>query len=198
MLLSLLIQRRTWPRWATRLAGILIATLLTSVGARLTIELPWVPVTLQVLGVLFAGLALGPGDGAASQILYLGLIAIGFPVDAGALGPAALLRPSAGYLFAFVPAAYVTGWLSTRWSISLVGSLLSALAGVAVIYAVGVAVLTLGFLNGDWATGFSVGVAPFLAVDAAKAVVAATLARGAHRLLTPEPSNRSGADGPQP
>jgi len=46
---------------------------------------------------------------------YLAEGAIGLPVFAGPVGGLApLIGPTAGYLFGFVAAAFVTGWLSER------------------------------------------------------------------------------------
>lgn len=150
---------------------------LTAVMARITIPLPNtpVPVTLQVMGVMLAGLMLGARAGALSQLAYLSAVAIGLPLDAYGLGPAALAGPTAGYLWAFVPAAFLVGLIAERapWR-SFVARLLASLAGVAVIYAVGatwlaVAVPGIDSLAAVWAAG----VAPFILFDIGKAVVAA-------------------------
>jgi biotin transport system substrate-specific component len=156
------------------------------VGARLTLELPFtpVPITLQVLAVLLAGLALGARDGALSQAAYVGAMTAGLPIDAGGLGTAVWARPSAGYLIGFVAGAFVAGWLAEigdRRSRTI--RFVAALGGVAVIYAVGAAWLTYGFLAGDWAQGWLLGVAPFIVVDVAKAIIASALAEGARAAL---------------
>lgn len=157
---------------------------LTALGARLTIDLQPVPITLQVLAVLLAGLTLGAKDGALSQLAYLAALTAGLPIDAGGLGTLAWARPAAGYLVGFVLAAYTAGWLAERgfgrWTAL---RFLAGLAGLAVLYAVGAGWLTLVYLGGDWAQGWALGIQPFLVIDVAKAVLATVLAEGAQRWL---------------
>jgi biotin transport system substrate-specific component len=163
---------------------------LTAVSARATLELPFtpVPVTLQVLVVLLAGLALGPVDGAASQLAYLAAIAAGLPLDARMLGPAVWAAPTAGYLVGFVPCAYAAGWVAERLRGRVRGGdLLGGAAGILALYLIGASWLTFGFLRGDLAKGIAAGVAPFLLLDLLKAAAAGLLsgsARGAFRALT--------------
>jgi len=158
---------------------------LTALGARVTLPLEPVPITLQVLAVLLAGLTLGAKDGALSQLAYLVAITAGLPLDAGGLGTLVWARPSAGYLVGFVAGAFAAGWLAERglgrWTLL---RFVAGLAGVAVIYTVGAAWLTYGFLGGDWTKGWAFGIAPFLAVDATKAVIATLLAEGTRAWLT--------------
>jgi biotin transport system substrate-specific component len=71
-----------------------------------------VPITLQTLGVMLAGCALGPVRGGAAVLLYLLLGAIGLPVFAEhSSGFGVFTGPSAGYLIAFPVAAVVGGVL---------------------------------------------------------------------------------------
>ena len=108
---------RTLPTDKTRIVvGVLIFAALTALTARFSFRLPFtpVPITLQVLAVLLAGLVLGARGGAASQLTYLGMILVGLPFTASGLaGPAAFFSPTAGYLLAFVPAAFVVGSAGT-------------------------------------------------------------------------------------
>ena len=162
-------------------AGVLLFATLTALAARISFRLPFtpVPVTLQVLVVLLAGLTLGPRGGAASQLSYLAAIALGLPLTANAVGgPAAFLGPTAGYLLAFAPAAYVVGLLiRPGWR-----TYSALLAGVAVIYAGGWSWLAVS-LGGDWGAAWRGGVLPFIGTDLAKAVLAAVLADSARRLI---------------
>lgn len=71
-----------------------------------------VPITLQTLAVLLAGAVLGPWRGAAAVGLYLAVGTAGAPIFSDRTGgPGAWLGPTAGFLAAFVIAAFVTGWL---------------------------------------------------------------------------------------
>lgn len=145
-----------------------------------------VPVTLQVLVVLLAGMVLGARDGALSQFAYLGLLALNLPVDAAASGLSALTGATAGYLISFAPAALVTGLLAERAGDRLLLRWASGLAGVAVIYVSGVIVL--GAVTGmEWGALWAAGVAPFVLLDALKAVIAAGLSEGLRALIVRMP-----------
>jgi biotin transport system substrate-specific component len=185
MLLSRIQLRSSNPA-LVRAAAIVLFAALTALGARITIPLPFtpVPITLQVMMVLLAGLTLGAKDGALSQIVYIVTIIVGLPLDAKGLGTAVLISATAGYLIAFIPAAFVTGWLAEKgargnraWSVA------ASLIGVAVIYLIGTAWLTLGFLGGDFSKGWALGVAPFVVVDVIKALIAAGGAEGLRTLI---------------
>ncbi|MBD8043721.1 biotin transporter BioY [Arthrobacter sp. Sa2BUA2] len=72
-----------------------------------------VPITLQTLAVMLAGLILGPLRGAAAVGLYLVAGLAGLPVFSGFSGGLGVLAgPSAGYLLSFPLAALVVGLLS--------------------------------------------------------------------------------------
>jgi biotin transport system substrate-specific component len=175
--------RRLGAARLTYAGGVALFAAFTALTARVTIPLPFtpVPITLQVMAVLLAGLVLGPRGGAISQLAYLAAVAAGLPLDARGLGPVALLGPTAGYLLGFAPAAFVAGWLARRlWDV-WAGRFVAALAGVAVIYACGLAWLTpsAGSLRAAW----MLGVAPFILVDLGKALVSAAVASSGRTLL---------------
>ena len=167
---------------AYRLASIGAFTLLTILSARISIPMQPVPFTLQNLAVLLAGLILGARDGALSQIAYLVLIAVGLPVDAKGVGAAALLGPTAGYLFGFVGAAFVAGLLVERGATRLWQRWLAGIAGTLVIYLCGLLVLK-AVTGLTWDTAWTAGVAPFIVLDLLKAVIAAALSEGGRALL---------------
>ena len=178
----------TAPRFRTshlvQLMGIVLFVALTAVAARVTIPLPFtpVPITLQVMAVLLAGLVLGPRAGAASQLVYLIAIAAGLPLDAKALGSAALTGPTAGYLIGFVPAAFATGWLIKRLPAARVSRFLGAVVGLAVIYAAGI--VWLAPAVGGLRTAWMLGIAPFILFDLGKALVAAAVAESGRLFLS--------------
>ena len=178
MLLSHIQARSSNPA-RVRIAAIVGFAALTALAARITLYLPGnpVPITLQVMAVLLAGLVLGAKDGALSQILYLATITIGLPFDANGLGAAAWASPTAGYLIGFVAGAFVAGYLAQR-GLRRNRSLRFAagMAGVAAIYFIGALWLTYGFLGGDWSKGWTLGIAPFIAIDIVKAIAASVLA----------------------
>ena len=159
------------------LAGLFAA--LVSLGA--LVSVPFfgpVPFTLQVAFVLLAGLLLGARLGALSMIVYL-LVGLVAPVYAqGASGPGALVGPAGGYLFGFVIAAGLVGWLSGRFSPrTLRSGVLIALAGLVPIYAVGATWLGLQLHSASFRVVVWGGIAQFVPGDVVKAVVAALVAR---------------------
>ena len=184
----LLTQARTFlsTRTLARLAAVGAFAALSALSARLAIPLPFtpVPVTLQVLAVLLAGLVLGPRDGALSQLAYLAAITAGLPLDARMLGPAVWLTPTAGYLVGFVAGAFAAGWVSEHARGHLPGAeLLACAVGIFAIYAMGATWLTVFFLHGNLAAGFAAGVAPFIVIDALKAALAAILSGTGRRAM---------------
>jgi biotin transport system substrate-specific component len=178
--LSLYFNQTMWRTVAT----IAIFAALTALTARITIYLPFspVPITLQTLAVVLAGLVLGARGGAMSQLAYLGLIAVGLPFDANGVGPAAFFGPTAGYLIGFVPAAFVAGYLAERFSAkSWWGNFAAALVGMLAIYLVGF--LWLGIMIGSMEKAIMVGVLPFIVLDLVKAGIAAGVAESGKLLL---------------
>ena len=81
-----------------------------------------VPITLQTLGVMLAGVVLGGYRGALAVTLYIVLGLVGLPIFAEhSSGFAVLAGPSAGFLLGFIPGAFVTG-LIARANSSATGS----------------------------------------------------------------------------
>jgi biotin transport system substrate-specific component len=185
-------QTRTIPssRALARALAVGAFAALTAVSARATLNLPFtpVPVTLQVLVVILAGLVLGPRDGALSQLAYLAAISAGLPLDARMLGPAVWATPTAGYLAGFTACAFAAGWVARRARGRIPGAeLLGGAAGILALYLAGASWLTIAFRQGDIARGIAAGVAPFLLIDGLKAAAAALLSgsgRGAFLALT--------------
>ncbi len=166
-----------------RAVVIIGASLLTALAAQWEVRLPWtlVPITGQTLAVVAVGAALGSRAGAAAMLLYLAEGAMGLPVFAGgAAGPAVLVGPTAGYLFGFVPAAYVAGALAERgWDRSLWRATLALLIGSLPIFALGLA----------WLSRFvpapallAQGLTPFIAGDIVKSFIGAGVLSGLWRL----------------
>lgn len=160
---------------------------LTYLGSQVSIYLPFtpVPITLQVLTVILAGLILGPRLGVLSQVEYVMAGVLGAPVFAGGKsGIVALAGPTGGYIVGFVFAAFVTGTVyrvyrrRNDWSIFL-----SAATGVATIYIFGATWLAILFVLSGLSIFESIGksmmlgVVPFIGVDSLKIIVAAIFMR---------------------
>ncbi len=182
---------------ATRIAA---ANLLLALCAHVAIPIPGnpVPFTLQTFGVLLVAVLLGSRRAAIVTSLYLLEGAMGLPVfqPFGLPGAARLLGPTAGYLWAYPPAALVTGWFAERlnWkdrSWVNVGPLaLAVLAGHAIILTGGWAwlaaipqVAAAGSIPAaGWARAFAIGVLPFLLDAIIKTALVVTVARGMDRV----------------
>ncbi len=119
----------------TVLTGVFAALL--AVLSQIAIPLPTgVPITLQTFAVALCGYVLGPGMGALSVGVYLALGAVGLPVFAGfSGGVGAFVGMTGGYLWAFLPMAYLCG-LGAAQGKKLVALALSV-AGLAVCHVCG-------------------------------------------------------------
>lgn len=158
--------------------AVVIFSLLTALGAHVAVPLGLtpVPMTLQTLFVLLAGVLLGPVAGASSQLLYLALGALGVPVFAmGGAGLPWLLGPTGGYLMAFPMAAALSGWIAGREG-RPVRTTAALLAGTAVIFALGAAWLS---VVTELQSGglFAAAVLPFLPGAAVKVAIGVVVAR---------------------
>jgi biotin transport system substrate-specific component len=115
---------------------------LTAVGAFIKIPIPHVPLTLQTLMVMLAGLILGSRLAALSQLLYLTIGLLGLPIFAQGGGPGYFMQPSFGFLVGFIPGAYVIGRMVERAEkLSFPRTLAALLLGQAAIYTLGLAYL---------------------------------------------------------
>lgn len=151
---------------------------LTTLGAYAAIPLPWtpIPMTLQPLFVLLAGLVLGPTLGATSMVSYVVLGAVGLPVFAGGqAGIAWLMGPTGGFILAFPAAAFVTGWLAESKDSGTVRLLAALVGGLAVIYLGGTAQLAL-LMGRTVADALALAVVPFLVGDVIESLVALAIA----------------------
>lgn len=153
-------------------------SLLTALGAQIIVPTIPVPFTLQTFFVLLSGALLGPRKGAAAQMSYLAMGATGLPVFAGfAGGFPYLLGPTGGYLIAFPFAAWVTGMLLhetslIRWLPRYAAGLTAMIAGLVVIFAMGVTQLNFILLH-DWTTSIAAGFVSLQIWDAVKLAAAA-------------------------
>ena len=84
-------------------------TALSAIGAFIRIPVPLVPFTLQITFTTLAGLLLGSKKGAISVAVYVLMGLIGIPVFTQGGGFSYVLKPSFGFLVAFIIGAFVTG-----------------------------------------------------------------------------------------
>ena len=171
---------------AVRAAAVLAVTLLTAVAAQISIPLPFTPVpfTLQPMVVLLGGAALGARLGMSSQILYLAVGLAGLPVFAASpvlpQGIGRLLGPTGGFLMSYPFAAFVAGYLAERgFDRRYLTSVAAMAAGLAIVFATGVAWLAWGVPHAGLSLALASGLYPFLPADVAKVLIAATALPGA-------------------
>ncbi|MFQ5599016.1 MAG: biotin transporter BioY [Candidatus Krumholzibacteriia bacterium] len=170
--------------WTRDLVLILGTSFATGLLAQVAIRLPWTPVpwTLQPLAVFLIGAALGSRRAVLAMLAYLAEGAAGLPFFAGgASGAAHLVGPTGGYLFGFVGAAFVIGFLAERgWDRSPVRAFAAMLSGSIVLYASGLAQLA-AFVPHDRL--LDAGLYPFLVGSFFKIAAAAAILPGLWRVL---------------
>lgn len=164
--------------------------LLTGFSALWEIPLGFTPVPIsgQTFAVLLAGASLGLRAGAASQILYLAMGALGLPFySGGESGWTVLTGPTVGYLIGFAVAAAVVGHMAESKADRKIHTAVPAfMVGTLVIYLCGmVGLIAVAGMNPTQA--FTLGVVPFLAGDAIKAIAAGLLLPAAWKLVETMP-----------
>jgi biotin transport system substrate-specific component len=173
-----------------RAVGILLGSLFVALCAQIAIPLPWtpIPMTMQPFGVLLVGLLLGPWVGAGAMVAYLLEGAAGLPVFVPGFGGLMPLGASAGYLLSYPLVAAATGLLAGR-SRSYLRLLAATAVGDALILTCGAAWLAT-LTHASLPTALHLGVLPFVAGDAIKVLLAASIAAGTLRLRsTRSPQN---------
>lgn len=163
-------------RGAIRSSGwVLGFVLLLAISAQVKFPLPFtpVPVTMQTLVVIMAGVVLGPWLGLSAVAAYLAAGVIGLPVFAGPSGLSTLSGATGGYLISFLVATPMVGVLSRRNS-DWTHLLMLALLAHVVILAMGATWL------GVWgqmtfSAACALGVVPFIPGTILKTAIAALL-----------------------
>jgi biotin transport system substrate-specific component len=118
---------------------------LTAAGAFIRVPVGPVPVTMQNLFTVMAGMLLGPGAGAASQAVYVAMGLLGLPVFSGGGGPAYVMSPTFGYLVGFIAAAAVSGFIAKDKELNTRNAFLASAAGMLAVYLVGLPYLAFYF-----------------------------------------------------
>jgi len=142
----LLVAEKEKTNWlsARELSLVALFAALTGIGGFIRIPIPYVPLTLQTLMVMFSGLILGGRLGALSQLVYILVGLMGIPIFAHGGGPGYVLQPTFGYLVGFVCGAYVIGTITERNDPLQRSVIFVALvAGTLAIYVPGITVLYL-------------------------------------------------------
>ena len=136
------VDLRSWQSLAYAAVAIALGSLLVALSAQIEMELRFspVPITGQTFAVLLIGASFGSRLGAITMLAYLGEGMAGLPVFAGGShGLAVMSGPTAGYLYGFVFAAFIVGYLAEYgWDKNPYTTALAMVIGNVVIYALGV------------------------------------------------------------
>jgi biotin transport system substrate-specific component len=156
-------------------------------GGFISIPLPFspVPIVLQNLFIVLAGLVLGPMLGSAAVLLYLMAGALGLPVFAGAAGGIARFSgPTGGFLvgyfFSALTAGIIAGKPLTVKEAPLPRLALAAALGFLAAYIPGL--LWLFRFVGTWPKTIVGGLLPFLPGDLIKAALVTAAAKRLRRI----------------
>lgn len=154
--------------------GVIIIIICTQFNIDLHLGNINIPITGQSFAVTLVGYLLYQRLGAGAVVIYLILGIIGLPIFAdGHSGFDTIMSNSGGYLYGFVPAGYLCGYLHSKGWTSFLRICLAITLGTIVILAIGVSHLALkiGF---DKALQY--GLYPFIAGAIIKVVLASTIA----------------------
>ena len=144
----------------------IIGSFLLAISSKVQIPLTPVPVTLQTLVLLVMSMFLGWRGAVGATSLYLFQGAIGLPVFAHGGGFVILFGPTGGYLFGFLIASLIVGYLAEKgWDKSVVLTFTSMTIGTLIIYLFGV--IWLSYLK-DLNTALVFGLLPFITPDILK------------------------------
>ena len=167
------IRQEGMRTWFKELFIVVGASIIIALFAPISIPLPFtpVPITTQVHVVFFFAALLGAKRGALAVICFLIQGAMGLPVFAeGKSGILHLLGPRGGYLFSYIAAAYVIGFLSEKvFKRTSVNAFFAMGIGNLVVYMIALPWLS---LYCGWKMAFQLGMLPFLAGDFLKLVIA--------------------------
>lgn len=164
-----------------RIIIIALFSALMVAGAYIAIPIGPVPITLQTIFVILAGILGGRRVGAASVAVYLTLGAIGLPVFSGGIGGFGhLAGPTGGFLLSWLIAAPLAGLFSDIGfrkasqndkvtKAQLLWIILGATLATVVLYAIGIPFLKV-VLDISWSKSLAIGLIPFLPGDLLKLV----------------------------
>ncbi len=163
--------RATRQPAAVIFGSVLGFSLLVALSAQVRVPVPGteVPMTLQLLVVLLAGLLLSSNQSLAALSTYLIVGTTGLTVFSP--GSSGLMGPTGGYLVGFIPAAWLIGVLRGRGCVGVSRLFVAGFVGIVVVFVCGIG-WRMVWLGGDWRLALQTGLFPF----AIKAMVELCLA----------------------
>jgi biotin transporter BioY len=162
--------------WTRSVSLVVAFSLLTALAAQIVIPVGPVPITAQTFAVLLTGALLGSRLGAMAMIVYLVEGGVGLPFFYGGHGGLGhILGPTGGYLVAFPAAAFITGaFAENGWDKRFVTAIAAMAVGSIVILLAGWVWFSL-LMHTPLPAAFQVSVAPHIAGDAVKILLAAAV-----------------------
>lgn len=151
---------------------IIAGSVFLAVASQIAIPLQPVPITLQSFALLFIAMTYGWRLGAGTVLVYLLLGALGVQVFSGlSAGTGILFGATGGYLFGFLPAVVITGFLVERgWGANAFTAALAGILGLIVIFLAGLTVLSVYV---GWKAAITTGLVVFLPGEAVKLLILA-------------------------
>lgn len=142
-----------------------------------------IPITAQTLGVMLAGVMLGPWRGFLSMLLFIFVVALGAPLLSGGRGGLGVFAgPTAGFAIGFPFAAFATGWVALRLrslNLFLATLFASVAGGILLLYVFGIAGFKLVTGN-DWLSSTQI-MAVYIPGDLIKTVITALVAQAVYK-----------------
>lgn len=172
---------------SSKLSMMIVAALFAAIIgilAQVVIPLPLVPITGQTLAIGLAATILGAKYGTLSVLIYLCLGAVGVPVYAEmGSGIGSLVGPTGGFLFGFIPAAFIIGWYLEKTKFTFKQALVANIIGMFVTLFIGTAWLKV-IADLTWTAAFLGGFAPFIIGGFIKAALASWIGIAVRQRLT--------------
>jgi biotin transport system substrate-specific component len=177
--------------WTRSVSLAVVFSLLTALAAQIVIPIGPVPITGQTFAVLLTGALLGSRLGAMAMIVYLAEGAVGLPFFYGGHGGIGhLLGQTGGYLVAFPAAAFITGaFAENGWDKRFITAVAAMAVGSIVILLTGWVWFS-AFTNTQLPTAFKLSVAPHIAGDIIKILLAAAAMPAGWALLKRKASHK--------
>ncbi len=177
--------------WTRAVSLVFAFSLLTALAAQIVIPVGPVPITGQTFAVLLTGALLGSRLGAMAMIVYLVEGVSGLPFFyGGSSGLAHLLGPTGGYLVSFPAAAFITGaFAENGWDKRFATAAVAMAIGSVVILLAGWAWFSV-ITHASPLAAFKISVAPHIAGDVIKIVLAAAALPAGWALLKRKASQK--------
>lgn len=143
--------------------------------AQIKIDIGYVPITLQTLGVYIIALVLRPKYSFYVTLAYIFMGAIGLPVFAGMTGGIGiLLNYNGGYIFSFPIMAYFISLIGYQKDI--VQKILACIIGTVICYTIGT-VWFMYVMKMELMSSLMLCVIPFLFTDSLKIIISVLLSQ---------------------